>query len=106
MRRRGYFTREGVRKTCQNDHYERSKRRKSRSYGNVPRRHRKSETEIRESDKGAKMIINAVVKTMYAVADAYSLVVGTAMTWAELAVEKAPVTTAVVTALVINHFFL
>ena len=52
------------------------------------------------------MIINAVVKTMYAVVDAYSMVVGTAMTWAELAVEKAPVTTAVVTALVINHFFL
>lgn len=52
------------------------------------------------------MIINAVVKTMYATEKAYSLVVGTAMTWAELAVDKAPVTTAVVTALVINYFFL
>ena len=52
------------------------------------------------------MIINAVVKTMYATVNAYSLVVGTAMTWAELAVEKAPLTSAAVTALVINYFFL
>lgn len=52
------------------------------------------------------MIVNAVVKTMYATEKAYCLVVGTAMTWAELAVEKAPLTSAVVTALVINYFFL
>ena len=52
------------------------------------------------------MIINVVVKTMYATEKAYCLVVGTAMTWAELAVEKAPLTTAVVTGLIINYIFL
>lgn len=52
------------------------------------------------------MIINAVVKTMYATEKAYCMVVGTAMTWAETAVEKAPLTSAAVTALIINYFFL
>ena len=52
------------------------------------------------------MIINAVVKTMYATVNAYCLVVGTAMAWTETAVEKAPITAAVVTALVIDKLFL
>ena len=52
------------------------------------------------------MIINAVVKVMYATEKAYCLIVGTAMTWAETAVDKAPATSAIVTALLINYFFL
>lgn len=49
---------------------------------------------------------NAIIKAMYTTEKAYCLVVGTAMTWAETAVEKAPLTSAAVTALIINYFFL
>lgn len=49
---------------------------------------------------------NAIIKAMYATEKAYCMVVGTAMTWAETAVEKAPLTSAAVTALIINYFFL
>lgn len=51
-------------------------------------------------------MINAVVKAMYTTEKIYCIVVGTAMTWAELAVEKEPLACAVVTALVINKLFL
>lgn len=49
---------------------------------------------------------NAIIKAMYATVNAYCMVVGTAMTWAETAVDKAPLTSAAVAALIINYFFL
>ena len=52
------------------------------------------------------MITNAVVKTMYAVVNAYCLIVGTAMTWAEMLMNEKPLTFAVIGALIINYFFL
>ena len=48
---------------------------------------------------------NAIIKTMYATVNAYCLVVGTAMTWAELAVEKAPLTSGAVAGAIIYHIF-
>lgn len=52
------------------------------------------------------MITNAVVRTMYAVVNAYCMIVGTAMTWSETLMEEKPLTFAVIGALIINHFFL
>ena len=52
------------------------------------------------------MITNAVVKAMYAVVNAYCMIVGTAMTWAETLMEEKPLVFAVIGALIINHFFL
>ena len=49
---------------------------------------------------------NAIVKTMYAVANAYCMIVGTAMTWAEMLMNEKPLTFAVIGALIINYFFL
>ena len=47
---------------------------------------------------------NAIIKAMYAVVNLYSLLVGTAMTWAETAVEKNPYISGVVTGVVIWQF--
>ena len=52
------------------------------------------------------MITNAVVKAMYAVVNAYCMIVGTAMTWSETLMEEKPLTFAVIGALIINYFFL
>ena len=49
---------------------------------------------------------NAIVKTMYAVVNAYCMIVGIAMTWAETLMNEKPLTFAVIGALIINYFFL
>ena len=49
---------------------------------------------------------NAIVKTMYAVVNAYCMIVGTAMTWSETRMEEKPLTFAVIGALIIHSFFL
>ena len=47
---------------------------------------------------------NVIVRTMYGIVNVYSLLVGTAMTWAETAVEKNPYISGVVTGVVIWQF--
>ena len=47
---------------------------------------------------------NVIVKAMYGIVNAYSMLVGTAMTWAETAVEKNPYISGVVTGVVIWQF--
>lgn len=49
---------------------------------------------------------NAICKAMYAVVNLYSLLVGTAMTWAETAVEKNPYISGIVTGVVIWELFI
>lgn len=50
-------------------------------------------------------MVNAIVKAMYATESAYCMVVGTAMTWAETAVEKAPLTSGAVAGAIIYSIF-
>ena len=49
---------------------------------------------------------NAICKAMYAAVNAYSLLVGTAMTWNELIVDKNPKTAGFVTGVVIGSIIL
>lgn len=49
---------------------------------------------------------NAIVKAMYLTVDIYSMVYATLTTWEELAIEKHPLLTAVVNAVIINYLFL
>ena len=49
---------------------------------------------------------NAIIKAMYTTEKAYCLVVGTAMTWAETAVDEAPATSAAVSVLIIYALFM
>ena len=49
---------------------------------------------------------NAICKAMYAVVNLYILLVGTAMTWAETAVEKNPYISGVITGVVIWELFI
>ena len=51
-------------------------------------------------------MINAICKVMYWVVNAYSLLVGTAMTWNELIVDKYPKTAGFVTGVVIGSIIL
>lgn len=48
---------------------------------------------------------NAIVKAMYKVVNAYSLIVGTALTWGEIAINKHWFLSALVSAIAINYFF-
>ena len=50
------------------------------------------------------MMANVIVKVMYGIVNVYSLLVGTAMTWAETAVEKNPYISGVITGVVIWQF--
>lgn len=49
---------------------------------------------------------NVICKVMYAVVNLYSLLVGTAMTWNELIVDKYPKTTGFITGVIIGIIFL
>ena len=49
---------------------------------------------------------NVICKAMYTVVNAYSLIVGTAMTWNELLVDKYPKTTGFITGVVIGRIIL
>ncbi len=51
-------------------------------------------------------MINAIVKFMYATEKAYCLTVGTLMTWAETAIDKEPIASAMLTALIIDALFM
>ena len=51
-------------------------------------------------------MVNAICKVMYWVVNAYSLLVGTAMTWNELIVNKYPKTTGFITGVVIGSIIL
>ena len=51
-------------------------------------------------------MVNAIVKTMYATEKAYCLIVGSLMTWAEIAIDKSPVMAAAVSALTIYALFM
>ena len=50
------------------------------------------------------MMANVIVKAMYGIVNMYSLLVGTAMTWLETAVEKNPYISGVITGVVIWQF--
>ena len=50
------------------------------------------------------MMANVIVKAMYGIVNMYSLLVGTAMTWLETAVEKNPYISGIVTGVVIWQF--
>ena len=50
------------------------------------------------------MMANVIVKAMYGIVNVYSLLVGTAMTWLETAVEKNPYISGVITGVVIWQF--
>ena len=51
-------------------------------------------------------MINAICKVMYGAVNAYSLLVGTAMTWNEEIVNKYPKTAGLITGVVIGIIFL
>lgn len=52
------------------------------------------------------MMANVIVKAMYGIVNMYSLLVGTAMTWLETAVEKNPYISGVITGVVIWELFI
>ena len=47
-----------------------------------------------------------IIRAMYGIVNMYSLLVGTAMTWAETAVEKNPYISGVITGVVIWELFI
>lgn len=49
---------------------------------------------------------NVICKMMYGAVNAYSLLVGTAMTWNELIVDKYPKTAGLITGVIIGIIFL